>query len=48
MKTIQCTHAPHHHNGFVATCRVWMASDGVHAFLVLESTECSTSTRLGA
>ena len=23
MKTIQCTHPPHHHNGFVATCRLW-------------------------
>ena len=41
MKTIQCAH-PHHHNGFVATC------GGVHALLVLEPTECSTSTRLGA
>ena len=25
MKTIQCAHPPHHHNGFVATCRLWMA-----------------------
>ena len=48
MKTIQCTHPPHHHNGFVATCRLWTASGGVHALLVLEPTECSTSTRLGA
>ena len=23
MKTIQCAHPPHHHNGFVATCRLW-------------------------
>ena len=43
MKTIQCTHPPHHHNGFVAT-----ASGGVPALLVLEPTECSTSTQLGA
>ena len=28
MKTIQCAHPPHHHNGFVATCRLWTASDG--------------------
>ena len=26
MKTIQCTHPPHHHNGFVATCRLWTAT----------------------
>ena len=25
MKTIQCAHPPHHHNGFVATCR-WRSS----------------------
>ena len=30
------------------TCRLWTASGGVHALLVLEPTECSTSTRLGA
>ena len=42
MKTIQCAHPPHHHNGFVATCRLWTASGGVHALLVLEPTECST------
>ena len=48
MKTIQCAHPPHHHNGFVATCRLWTASDGVHALLVLEPTQCSISTRLGA
>ena len=48
MKTIQCVHPPHHHNGFVATCRLWTASSGVHALLVLEPTECSTSARLGA
>ena len=40
MKTIQCAHPPHHHNGFVATCRLWAASGGVHALLVLEPTEC--------
>ena len=33
---------------FVATCRLWAASGGVHALLVLEPTECSTSTRIGA
>ena len=38
MKTIQCVHPPHHHNGFVATCRLWTASGGVHALLVLEPT----------
>ena len=47
MKTIQCAH-PHHHNGFVATCQLWMARGRVHALLVLEPTDCSTSTRLGA
>ena len=48
MKTIQCAHCPHHHSGFVATCRLWTASGGVHALSVLEPTECSTNTRLGA
>ena len=48
MKTIQCAHLLHHHNGFVATCRLWAAIGGVHALLVLELTVCSTSTRLGA
>ena len=48
MKTIQCAHPPHHHNGFVATCWLWAASGGVHTLLVLEPTECSTSSRLGA
>ena len=48
MKTIQCAHPPHHHNGFVATCRLWTASGGVHALLVLEPTERSTSMRLEA
>ena len=45
MKTIQYAHPPHHHNGFVG---LWTTSGGVHALLVLEATECSTSTRLGA
>ena len=36
----------HHHNGIVATCQLWTTSGGVHALLVLEQTECSTSTRL--
>ena len=35
MKTIQCAHPPHHHNGFVATCRLSTARGGVHALLVL-------------
>ena len=42
MKTIHCAHPPHHHDGFVATCQLWTASDGVHALLVLESKEGST------
>ena len=33
MKTIQCAHPPHHHNGFVATCRLWTASGGVTIYL---------------
>ena len=45
MKTIQCAHPPHHHNGFVATCQLWTVSDGVHLLLVLEPIECSTSTK---
>ena len=24
MNTIQCVYPPHHHNGFVATCRLWL------------------------
>ena len=48
MKTIQSAHLSHHHNGFVATCRLWTASGRVHTLLVVEPTECSTSTRLGA
>ena len=48
MKAIQCTHPPHHHNGFVATCRVCTTSGGAHALLVPEPTERSASTRQGA
>ena len=48
MKTIQCAHPPRHYNGFVATFRLWTASGGVHALLVLEPTECSTSIKKGA
>ena len=48
MKTVQCAHPHHHHNGFVTTCRLWTASGRVHALLVLEPTECSTSTSQGA
>ena len=48
MKTIQCVYPPHHHNGFVATCQQWTTSGGDYALLVLEPTECSTSTRQGA
>ena len=33
-KTIQCAHPLHHHNAFVATCRLWMVSGGVQALLV--------------
>ena len=33
MKTIQCSHPPHHHNGFVATCRLWTASTSSHMFV---------------
>ena len=47
MKTVQCAHPPHHHNGFVVTWWLWTASGRVHALLVLEPTECSTSTRQG-
>ena len=45
MKRIQCVHSSHQHNGFVATCRLWTASGGVYTLLVLEPTECSTSTK---
>ena len=31
MKTIQCDHPPHHHNGFVVTCWLLVASGHVHA-----------------
>ena len=48
MNTIQCAHPRHHHNCFVVASRLWTAGGGVHALLVLEPTECSTSTRLGA
>ena len=34
MKTIQCAHPPHHHNGFVATCQLWTPSGGVHALFI--------------
>ena len=48
MKKIQCAHPPNHHNGFVATCRLWTANGRVHVLLVLEPSECSTSTTKGA
>ena len=48
MKTTQCAHPPHRHNGFVATCQLWTANGGVHTLLVLEPTECSTRTKQGA
>ena len=41
MKTIQCAHPPHHHDGFVATCRLWTASGGVTA----PTTVCSLTIR---
>ena len=47
MKKRQCTHPSHNRNVFVATCRLWTASAGVHTFLVLEPTEFSTRTRQG-
>ena len=47
MKRIQCAHPPHHHNGFVATCRLWTASGGVHALLVLEPTEVKEIRQFG-
>ena len=34
MKTIQCAHPRHQHNGFVATCRLWTASGGVYALYI--------------
>ena len=39
MKTIQCVHLSHHHNGFVASCRLSGAIDGVYALLVIEPAE---------
>ena len=48
MKTIQCAHLPHHRNNLVATYRLWTASGEVYELFVLEPTEWSTSTRLGA
>ena len=42
IKTIRCAHPPHHHNEFVVTCQLWIASSGVDALLVLEPTECSS------
>ena len=48
MKTIQYTHPLHHHNGFVETCQLWTASGQLHIFLVVEPSEFSPSTRLGA
>ena len=47
MKRIQCAHPLHHHNGFVATCRLWTASGGVHALLVLEPTEVKEIRQFG-
>ena len=44
MKTIQCAHPPHNHNGFVAKCRLWSASGGVAVLLVLEPTDHSVGS----
>ena len=44
MKTIQCAH-PHHHDAFMARCRLMMANGGVQVLLVSEPTEYSASTR---
>ena len=46
MKAIRYTHPPYHRNGFVVTCQLWMAIGGVYALLVLEPTECLTSTNV--
>ena len=40
MKTIQCAHPPHHHNGFVATCRLCTASGGVDVTIYLYYALC--------
>ena len=45
---VQSNHLPHLYNSFVTTCRLRTASGGVHALLVLEPTECSTTTKQGA
>ena len=37
IKTIQYAHPPHHHNGFLVTCRLWTASGGGHALLVFNN-----------
>ena len=39
---MQCAHPPHHHNGFVATCRLWTASDRVHALLIAYTRHVAT------
>ena len=33
MTTIQCTYRPHHHNGSVAKCSLWTASEGANCLL---------------
>lgn len=47
IKTIQATHARHHHNGFGSTYRLWTASGIVYTLLVLQPSDCSTSTKQG-
>ena len=32
MKIIQCTHSPHHHNGFEVICRLWKAGCGAQGY----------------
>ena len=50
MTTIQQSNAPILliNNGFVATCRLWTTSGGVHALLVLDPTHSLKSNRLRA
>ena len=44
MKTVQSAHPPHNHNSFLVTCRLWIASGGVHALLVLKPMSPGSTT----
>ena len=35
MTTIQCANPPHHHNGFMATWRLWTASGGGYIYIYI-------------